>query len=258
MVRDFAKVLGLTDYETKAYLALVRHGQLSGSAIAEKAAIPQAKVYGTLRSLVEKNLAVMVKEKPMVFKGVEPGKAIEALIDERTTRLENAAKSALSFFRQQPVQKQGEEIQGKVELNIGTEQRLRNSWHLHKTAKKYYYMISPVNFILPMYLIKARAEAVKRGVDERFIVSRFTEENKSEIRKYCRIMEMRFLDDPDYKNISIYIWDGRKFIIVVSDPIDPSKSVTVTIDSSDLAKAMKKYFLELYKKAKAIKPDELR
>lgn len=250
MAQDFAKTLGLTDYEIKVYLALVKYGQLSGSEAAKKAGIPNAKVYNTLKSLAEKNLAIKVKEKPIVFKCIEPKSAIEARLDEKKAELETAARNAINFFKQHPIQKQGEEVFGNIELNVGTEQRLRNSYQLHKSATKYYYMVSPVNYTLPMYLLKARAEAVKRGVDERFIVSRLDEENKSEVKKYCQIMEIRLLEDSDYRNISLYVWDDKKFIIVVSDPVDRTKSITVTIDSSDLARAMKKYFLELYKKAK--------
>jgi len=258
MPQDFAKALGLTDYETKVYLALYRYGQLTGSQAGEKAGVPNAKVYSTLKSLVEKNLAIRVHEKPMTFRCVEPDKAIAARLDEKKAELETAAKNAVNFFKKQPALSRGEEILGKIELNIGTEQRLRNSLRLHQAAKKYYYMISPVNFTLPIYLVKARAEAVKRGVDERFIVSRLDAENKAEVKKYCQVMEMRLLKDPDYKNLSIYVWDDRKFIIVVIDPANRTKSLTVTIDSSDLAKAMKKYFLELYKKARPIKPADLR
>ena len=258
MAEDFAKKLGLTDYEMKAYLALVKHGQLKGGEAAEKAGIPNAKVYGTLRSLVEKNLAVMVKEKPMAFKGVEPEKAIAALVDEKKAGIENAAIAALGFFSSQPRQKETEETVGNVELNVGYEQRMRTSWNFHKTAKKYYYMISPVNFRLPMYVLKARAEAIKRGVDEKFIVSKLTEENRNEIKKYSQLMEMRFLEDPNFENLTFYVWDDKKFIVILSNTADKSKALTLTIDSSDLAKAMKKYFLELYKKAKAIKSDELR
>lgn len=253
MAEDFAKKLGLTDYEMKAYLALVKHDWLKGGEVAEKAGIPHAKVYGTLRRLVEKNLALMVKEKPMIFKGVEPEKAIEALADERKAQLEDAAKNAMDFFRGQPVQKQAEGSFGKVELNVGREQRMRNSEHLHKEAKKYYYMISPVNFIPPMYALKARAEAIKRGIDEKFLVSTLTEENRAVVKKYSGFMETRLLEDPNFENLSIYVWDDKKFIIVLSDPLDKEKSIIVTISSSDLAKAMKKYFLELYKKAKPIR-----
>ncbi|MFA4856065.1 MAG: helix-turn-helix domain-containing protein [archaeon] len=252
MALDFAKTLGLTDYELKAYLALVKGDQLKGSEVAKNAAIPNAKVYGTLRSLIKKNLAVLVREKPFVFKGVEPEKAIEALMDERSSELKNAALNALGFFKSQPLKRQSEELLGKIELNVGREQRFRTAQHLHDSARKYFYMVSPVNFVLPAYLLKARANAVKKGVDEKFIVSKLTGENRNEVKKYASVMEIRFLEDPDYENLSIYVWDDKKFLIVVIDPVNKAKSITVTIDSSDLAKAMKKYFLELYRKAKPV------
>jgi hypothetical protein len=118
-------------------------------------------------------------------------------------------------------------------------------------------MISPVEFKIPINNLKARIESLKRGVDERFIVSRINEQNRQEIKKYCRLMEMRHLEDPDYENLSIYVWDDKKFIIVVIDPADRSKTITVTIDSANLAKAMKKYYLGLYKKAKPVDPARL-
>ena len=46
----------LGDYEIDAYLAVLEHGQLTASEIADRTDIPQPRVYDTVRSLSDRQL----------------------------------------------------------------------------------------------------------------------------------------------------------------------------------------------------------
>jgi Mn-dependent DtxR family transcriptional regulator len=56
--------MGLTDYETRAYLALLEKGVLTASQISEEANVPYSKVYETLTSLERKGWIEMERGRP--------------------------------------------------------------------------------------------------------------------------------------------------------------------------------------------------
>ena len=49
--------LGLTTYEAKAYLALIRRDSYTAAQVARQAGLPRQRIYDVLGSLVEKGLA---------------------------------------------------------------------------------------------------------------------------------------------------------------------------------------------------------
>lgn len=64
MERDLSEILqrfGFTQYESKAYQALVKSGSSNASSISKVSGIPRARIYDTLESLAEKGI-VMTEE----------------------------------------------------------------------------------------------------------------------------------------------------------------------------------------------------
>jgi len=80
---------GLSDYEAKAYLALILHGPLTASGVTEKSSIPQSKVYGILKSLSEKFLTESWNGKPLKFKAVEPEIALRKVLERKKMIIDN-------------------------------------------------------------------------------------------------------------------------------------------------------------------------
>lgn len=70
--------LGLTYYEAKAYLALMRTGVTKPSVIVEESGIPRTKIYGTLKKLEEDNWITIEKGRPSVITPKYPKEIIEA------------------------------------------------------------------------------------------------------------------------------------------------------------------------------------
>lgn len=64
MVRDLSEILqrfGFTQYESKAYQALVRSGSSNASSISKLSGVPRARIYDTLESLAKQGI-VMTEE----------------------------------------------------------------------------------------------------------------------------------------------------------------------------------------------------
>ena len=72
--------LGLSPYESKCYLALVKQGNLLGKEIAEKSGVPPTSVYRNLETLQKRGLVQIVQKEPFVYQAVEPEIALPAYV----------------------------------------------------------------------------------------------------------------------------------------------------------------------------------
>ncbi len=83
------KDLGLSPYESRAFLSVLTQGPMSPSDIAQRADIPRPRIYDVLRSLAQKGLLVEQSGKPAVYAAVKPSEALGNLlteIEEETSR----------------------------------------------------------------------------------------------------------------------------------------------------------------------------
>ena len=77
--------VGLTDYETRAYLILLKRGVMTASEVSEYGNVPYSKVYETLNSLERKNWIEAERSRPSRYFPKSPSEALEAA----RLRLEN-------------------------------------------------------------------------------------------------------------------------------------------------------------------------
>jgi sugar-specific transcriptional regulator TrmB len=88
LLEEYAKIsgtlsrLGLSEYESRAYIALVAAGHTTPTLVAEIAQIPRTSAYRTLESLEAKGYARSKAERPRTFAAVEPSELGEALASE--------------------------------------------------------------------------------------------------------------------------------------------------------------------------------
>jgi len=64
--------IGLTEYEAKAYLTLLRDHLNSASKLSEKSGVPRTKIYSVLESLERKGWIRIYSGIPLLFRAVEP------------------------------------------------------------------------------------------------------------------------------------------------------------------------------------------
>jgi HTH-type transcriptional regulator, sugar sensing transcriptional regulator len=62
--------LGLSNYEARVYVFLLRKGQSYGNEISKNTGIPGSKIYETLSRLVEKGLAHLIQTKPVRYQAL--------------------------------------------------------------------------------------------------------------------------------------------------------------------------------------------
>jgi sugar-specific transcriptional regulator TrmB len=86
--------LGLTSYEARAYLALVRRDSSSPADVARLSRIPRQRIYDVLKTLVEKGLASHRPGPPTKYAAVAPEFAIERLTLARREELDRLERSS--------------------------------------------------------------------------------------------------------------------------------------------------------------------
>jgi len=67
------------EYESEAYLAILRQGELTASEIAERTDIPQPRVYDTVRGLANLGLVELQESRPMRVLAIDPQEAFTEL-----------------------------------------------------------------------------------------------------------------------------------------------------------------------------------
>ena len=92
--------LGLTTYEAKAYLALLRRGTSTAAETARVAGLPRQRVYDVLGSLVERGLASGRPGKAVKYAATPPDVALERLVADHRHRLAELERRAASLVEE--------------------------------------------------------------------------------------------------------------------------------------------------------------
>lgn len=87
---EAVKALGLSEYEAKAYLALLDESPASGYRVALNSGVPRSKVYEALGGLVDRGVALVNHGEPVRYAPVSP----EEMISRRKRELEGTLESA--------------------------------------------------------------------------------------------------------------------------------------------------------------------
>lgn len=94
--------LGLSDYEARAYLALLLEGPQEARLLPFKCGVPRTKVYATLRRLQEKGLAYQLDDGSKRYAATPPEEAFSRALHEllKSVRAARQAIKALSRLRE--------------------------------------------------------------------------------------------------------------------------------------------------------------
>ena len=72
VIRRYLKELGLTQYETDAYMVLLEKGLLTATECSAASGVPRPRCYDVLRSLMEKGLVRMEPGRPVKYSAIPP------------------------------------------------------------------------------------------------------------------------------------------------------------------------------------------
>jgi len=99
--RKVLRELGLTEYETRAYLAMLERGVLTASEVSENSGVPYSKIYETLTSLERKGWVETEQGRPGRYYPKAPSEALATAklqLEERLSTWQKTISSELQPF----------------------------------------------------------------------------------------------------------------------------------------------------------------
>ena len=87
-VLDNMKNLGLTEYESKIYIALIQNGELKAKELSEKSEVPYSKTYEVTSLLEKKGLIEINRGRPMLFRTLPPSIALGIHVDNYIEKID--------------------------------------------------------------------------------------------------------------------------------------------------------------------------
>lgn len=102
--------LGLTSYEAKAYLTLIRRDSFTAAQVARQSGLPRQRIYDVLGSLVQKGLAVSRPGNVVKYAATAPELAVDQLLTahrDDLSRMEREARQMVNDLK--PAYEAGQE-----------------------------------------------------------------------------------------------------------------------------------------------------
>lgn len=113
---DHLQILGLTEWESRAYLALLKASPATGYGIAKLSGVPRAKVYEVLASLERKRAVEVARGEPLQYRPVPPSELIARARADTTQRLDMAEKAIAAYTAHTDVSAAIWDIQGREQI----------------------------------------------------------------------------------------------------------------------------------------------
>lgn len=237
---------GLTEYESRAYICLLKYGSMEGTQVAEKTKIPKTRVYDVLRSINEKGLASKIQDRPMKFRPIDPGKGLKALYERKQKRLQHIEEKALNSLenidrigKRDSVEERVEVVKGQKNMFSNLTERMDD---IDEFAKGIVIGRKP-----PKKSQLKLKEVLERGVEMKIIISEFNRENQEAYEKLDEAARVRYYDaEPEF---ALLVIDGETVMINVLDPEVEEERLSIFFEVEALAKAMDEYLESVWNKS---------
>ncbi len=186
------QALGLTEYESRALLALIERNPATAYEVSKQAGLPRANVYTVLEGLQKKGAVQPVSENPARYVPVEPTEFLSRIASQTSDLCRNLAES-LSALAPPP---SGEYVWSLPSMEDVVE-KMRD---LIDKAKKHVWIKGDIRHIRPCLEALAAAAARKVSI---VIVLFGTRADKQALEKQ--------------KNIRVYLHEGSGTAVGMSD-----------------------------------------
>jgi len=215
--------LGLTDYEARIYIALVRSGPSRASELSFLSNVPRTKIYGALKELVRKGLVLAIPEKPEKYLAASPNETLFPLVERLSEDLKRAEETiqsltlsyeSMKYVRKvEPYEKSGLWVlKGRSEIYGKLSEMFNN-------ANKSVHVTTTSNGIVRSYKANARAleKCKSKGVEILFIAP-ISKQIARVAAEFAEIAEIHCLQtQPVVQSASI---DGKSALFTEAIPDD--------------------------------------
>jgi sugar-specific transcriptional regulator TrmB len=230
------KSFGLDEMEAQTYVRLARLGKARASSLSSALKTNRTTTYRILERLKLIGIVESSMTRPVSFIAVEPGKALQLLIDRRKDELKNAENKFPSMLEQftrfyMPTE---ETVGARFSILQGSEEIHRSITRLTKSADKKVSIITTARDLGKMYysgVYEALSEARARGVLVQIVTE--VDLQSLEVVKRYEFAEIRHQTASKMKMV---VKDEEEVLITVSSSAE--EEVAIWTYSQSFASAM--------------------
>jgi len=262
------KQLGLTPYESRAYVSLMIQGPMSPSELAQKTSIPRPRAYDVLRSLAEKGLLMEQSGRPSIYAAVEPAQGLKNLLIavemETLGQLEEKRKTAQTLAK---LLSQMYEKSKSLKLERSKAWFTRRDTAfiaIYNEAIRNYekeFLVATTSLRAPeKEILEALKYALKKGKSVRVVRQILESWTAEELERYEEVVkagsQVRYLNVKEIP-LRFMVFDERDVILVF--PSESKFTMPQTLEAlwlriPPLAKILREQFEELWRKGRPILP----
>jgi sugar-specific transcriptional regulator TrmB len=235
------KVFGLSDYEAKAWVALATVGTGSVTEVSQLCDVPRSNLYSVLEKLAQKGLADIQTGRPVLFKAVEPKKALEQLEKDIEDRITEAKGKALKKLATIKGAKSSEAVQPALIWGIrGPKAVLEKIAEMVRRAKDEALINIADVSVIPDAVYKEFEKAKERGVKIKIVT-----EKRGPLEKMQKVAIVRIREKIHGLDV---VTDTKEALVAPSLPI-----VAAWVDNPEMALHVKDFLLLVWKDAQILK-----
>jgi len=215
--------LGLTEYESRIYLALVRMGPKKASEVSFFGQVPRTKAYGAIRELERKGLLATIPGKPELYVASSPTNVLMPLVAKFNHEVKESEDVvhglALTYESSKYIKREiPEEVSGFWQID-GRQNVYNKLNQMFADARESIdYSTSSSGLIRAYKAHSERMEAArKNGAKVRFL-SLISAENSAVAQELSQVIELKRLERPFIADFVIV--DGKDLVVTESKPDD--------------------------------------
>lgn len=239
--------IGLTEGETKVYLALLEIGTTTTGALVKKSGISASKVYLILDRLAKKGLVGhVIKEGVKYFQAAEPKRILD-YVEEKEQELVEKKQNIMDMLPELIAKQQLGKEKRRAEIyegKKGVTNLFRNILDELKRGEEYYVIGAGLGFEenlnLQDFFLKYHAERAKRGIKVYMLAN--VSIKKTLVPTISQCGEVQLLPEDFINNVQITFYKEKTFIILWS-----KEPIAFLIHNAEMVDGFKKYFDLLWK-----------
>ena len=247
--RKALQELGLTEYETRAYLALVERGPMTASELSEIAQVPYSKVYEILGSLEQKGFIMILHGgRPARYAAKSPATALEALRLSVEKRMKEREEIILNELM--PIyEKRGEKERPDIWILRGETSIVDKVKEVASRSERELLIAAPIlNKDLVDLIQPIAGMARTRGCDVRIMITSSADRELAE--RLANVASVRKRSQMFGGGV---ITDSREVVIVFAGEGESSEGLlAIWSDHPGLAKYARNYFDYLWDDASPV------
>ena len=254
--------IGLTKYEIKAYLELLKYDEVEAKVIYHEAKIPFGKIYSVLDSLARKGFLDVIETTPKKYKAIKPDMAFmqyqkmqEGWLTKKLNLLKESMSNLLKEFSSSKPQKKNEEIFWTTKVSDEDLKKINKTLY-YQPIKSVYLLLHFVNVKNVRGIINQIQKALENNVEFKLIMTKESLNFLIRNEKDCYELIKKNIKVRIIKEIYSYfgIIDKEAVVFFQQNPINKNKLTSAMIIwNKDLAKNFEEEFEKVWERAKEVR-----